>query len=337
MSRFRHWLVVLPLLASANIYAEPPTVQLKIDRNTGLTVSGAEGSICAIQYKSDLAKTTSWHCQSFHQFQSSPVLVPNTAPNSGASRLYRVATVTTPSNMVYITSGSFLLGSPTNEVDRYDDEGPQTSVSFTSGFFMATKPVTQREYLAVVGSNPSFFTGDLERPVEQVSWSNATNYCALLTQRELNARRIAAGTAFRLPTEAEWEYCCRAGTTTRFFYGNDPNYLQLTNHAWFYDNSYFPANDDWETHPVGTKPANPWGLYDMTGNVWQWCQDWYGPYLGDSVSDPKGAATGSNRVLRGGSYTDSGRFCRTACRIGDDPSINFFSFYGFRVVLAPAN
>src|SRR5689334_6300121 len=125
MIRLRNWVTLLPvLLAGAPLYAEPPALQLVINRNTGLTVSGAAGSICAIQYKSALAKTTPWHCQAFHQFQSSPASVPNTVPNLGASRLYRVATVTAPSNMVYITSGSFLLGSPTNEVDRFDDEGP---------------------------------------------------------------------------------------------------------------------------------------------------------------------------------------------------------------------
>jgi formylglycine-generating enzyme required for sulfatase activity len=199
---------------------------------------------------------------------------------------------------------------------------------------MATKLVTQREYLAVVGSNPSLFAGDLDAPVERVSWSDATNYCAILTQRELTAGRIPAGSAFRLPTEAEWEFCCRAGTTTRFFYGDDPNYLQLTNHAWFSDNS------DAQTHTVATKPGNAWGFFDMAGNVWQWCEDWYGAYPGGSVFDPTGASTnsGGGRVLRGGSWIDEPRFCRSACRIGDDPSGNsLYENYGFRVVLAPAN
>jgi formylglycine-generating enzyme required for sulfatase activity len=133
-----------------------------------------------------------------------------------------------------------------------------------------------------------------------------------------------------LPTEAEWEYACRAGTTTQFYYGDDPAYLALTNYAWYRDNS------NGETHPVAQMPSNPWGLYDMSGNVSEWCQDWYGPYPGGTVTNFQGAATGTYRVLRGGSFLDYPRDCRSAVRTSDDPTTGNFNNYGFRVVLTPS-
>jgi len=195
---------------------------------------------------------------------------------------------------------------------------------------MSISPVTQQEYQSVRTNNPSYFTGDPSRPVEQVSWLDATNYCRLLTERELAAGRIPAGYCYRLPTEAEWEYACRAGTSTRFYYGDDPGYTNLAAHAWYRNSS---ANT---THPVGQKPPNPWGLHDMHGNVWEWCQDWYAAaHPGGSVIDPQGPPDGILRVLRGGSWYDFGWLCRSACRIGDDPAANYYNNYGFRVVLAP--
>src|SRR6266566_9619431 len=173
----------------------------------------------------------------------------------------------TPTNMVFIPPGTFRMGSPTNEVDRYDMEGPQTAVTISRGYWMGKCEVTQGEYLAVMASNPSFITGDTNRPVEQVTWYDATNYCGVLTQREQAAGRIAADSVYRLPWEAEWEYACRAWTSTRFSYGDDPGYTNLTNYAWY------KGNSGSTTHPVGQKLPNPWGLYDMHGNVWEWCQD----------------------------------------------------------------
>jgi formylglycine-generating enzyme required for sulfatase activity len=236
----------------------------------------------------------------------------------------------TRTNMVYIPAGTFKMGSPTNELGRYYDEGPQTSVTLTSGYWMAPYLVTQQEYQSRMGTNPSYFTGNLSLPVDQVSWLDASNYCRLLTQQELAAGRIPAGVQFRVPTEAEWEYACRAGTTTRYNYGDDLLYSSLTNHAWYIDDS----NN--QTQPVGQKPPNAWGLYDMHGDVWEWCQDWYSDtsYPGGSVTDPRGPITGLTRVLRGGSWADGETLCRSACRIGDDPTAQYFT-YGFRVVLAP--
>ena len=199
---------------------------------------------------------------------------------------------------------------------------------------MGKYEVTQGEYLAVMGNNPSYFqppnaTADTNRPVEMVSWDDATNYCWELTDRERLAGRIAANSVYRLPTEAEWEYACRAWTSTRFSYGDDPGYTNLKNYAWY------DANSEGTTHPVGQKLPNPWGLYDMHGNVNEWCQDWYGDYVGGIVVDPQGPVAPSFRMFRGGQWGYYARFCRSASRNGDDPW-NRENFEGFRAVLAPS-
>ncbi|MEI6783051.1 MAG: formylglycine-generating enzyme family protein [Verrucomicrobiota bacterium] len=224
---------------------------------------------------------------------------------------------------VWLAAGQFAMGSPTNEVDRESNEGPQTQVTISRGFWMGKYEVTQGEYLSVIGTNPSSLPGDTDRPVEMVSWEDATNYCAQLTARA----RLPAGWVYRLPMEAEWEYASRAGSTKRFSYGDDPEYTQLANYAW-------SRNSGGTTHAVGGKLPNRWDLYDMSGNVWEWCADWYGNYPGGSVMDPQGSSAGSSRVVRGGRWTNSGRCCRSAYRLSDYPSDRNY-IVGFRVVLAP--
>jgi formylglycine-generating enzyme required for sulfatase activity len=316
--------------AVASIPAPPG--QLSLQLGSGLTLRGTVGALYAIEYTTNLAQPNAWCSLTNLTLPASPYLVPGTAPADTGCRFYRATAMVSPANvtnMVFLPAGTFTLGSPSDEADRYPDEGPQTAVTISRGFWMGICPVTQQEYQVVTTNNPSYFTGNLSRPVEQVSWSDATNYCALLTQRDLASGRIPAGYRYRLPTEAEWEYACRAGTSTRFFYGNDPGYTNLATNAWYGNNG---GN---QTHPTGQKPPNPWGLYDMCGNVWEWCQDWYGSYPGGSLTDPQGPATGQLRVLRGGSWYDPGWLCRSACRIGDDPAANYYDNYGFRVVLAP--
>jgi formylglycine-generating enzyme required for sulfatase activity len=233
------------------------------------------------------------------------------------------------SGMVWIKPGTFLMGSPQTEQGRNADE-TQHGVTLTKGFWMSVHEVTQAEYLTVTGSNPSTFTGDTNRPVEQISWPRAAEYCTTLTTIERNAGRISAQWAYRLPTEAEWEYCCRAGArTTRFSYGDDLSYSALGNYAWIIENS----GDT--THPVEQKLGNPWGLMDMHGNVFEWCKDWYGDYPTASVTDPQGPPTGTTRVIRGGSWAYPDALCRSAQRNYGDTSANTFPFIGFRVVLAP--
>ncbi len=236
-----------------------------------------------------------------------------------------------PTNLVFIPPNTFTMGSPANELGRSADEGPQMTVTLTRGFYMAKYLVTQRDYLAVTGSNPSGFPGDPNRPVESVSWLDATNYCALLTEQDRAAGRIPAGSHYRLPTEAEWECAARAGTSTRYNYGDDPGATALSNHAWY------GAHGGVTTHPVGQKQPNAWGLYDMAGNVWEWCLDWYGPYAGGSISDPQGPAGNAIgvKVIRGGAWESFESDCRSARRSteGVSPLIKDF-IIGFRVVLA---
>jgi formylglycine-generating enzyme required for sulfatase activity len=185
--------------------------------------------------------------------------------------------------------------------------------------------------MAMTGTNPSDYPGDLNRPVENVYFGPATDYCTMLTQRERAAGRIATNCVYRLPTEAEWEYACRAGTSTRFYYGDDPGYTNLTNYAWY------GAKSGDITHPVGQKLPNAWGLYDMHGNVWNWCQDWFDYYTGGLALDPQGPSNPTffprSNVIRGGRWSALARFCRSAERrfiypIGQ-PGL------GFRVILAP--
>ncbi len=246
-------------------------------------------------------------------------------------KFYRVQPLSTPpASLVFIPANTFRLGSPTNEVGHQADESPQTIVRLSRGYWIGKYEVTQREYHAVTGENPSGFPGDLDRPVESVSFFAASNYCVLLTQQDLAAGRIPLGTHYRLPTEAEWECAARAGNTNRFYYGDDPNLTNLTNYAWF------GAHDGITTHPVGLKLPNAWGLYDMEGNVWEWCQDWYGNYPGGTVTDPQGPATNPIgwKVIRGGAWEASEFDCRSASRWfeGASPFISDF-IIGFRVVL----
>ena len=232
--------------------------------------------------------------------------------------------------MVFIASNTFTMGSPPTEQDRDPNEGPQTIVNLTRGFWIGKFEVTEAEYLSLMHTNPSAFPGDLSRPISSVSWPDATNYCARLTERELAAGRIPQGSRYRLPTEAEWECAARAGTTTRFSYGDDPDYSQLPNYAWQ------AMEDGLTVHPVGQKLANPWGLYDMAGNVFEWCQDWLGPLPGGSVSDPQGPASNPIgwKVMRGGAFDFGITACRSASRnfFGNHPALTDWNL-GFRVVL----
>jgi formylglycine-generating enzyme required for sulfatase activity len=245
-------------------------------------------------------------------------------------RFYSAHLQNPPADMVFIPPNTFTMGSPTNEQDRSIFEGPPTTVTLTRGFWIGKYEVTRGEYLSIMNTNPSNFPGDLSRPVSSVTWLDATNYCAKLTQRELAAGRISAGSQYRLPTEAEWECAARAGTSTRFSYGDDPAYASLTNYAWFLDFAIL----DLIVHSVGQKLPNPWGLYDTYGNVWEWCQDWYGDQPGGIQIDPTGPPSNptGNKVMRGGAYDYPNSSCRSASRLFR-PAFMPDSDLGFRVVL----
>ncbi len=218
---------------------------------------------------------------------------------------------------MYIKGGEFWMGSPDGAGKIY--ERPQHKVQL-SGFWIGKYEVTQGEYEALMGKNSSCFKGDARRPVENVSWHDAKEFCAKFSSKY--------GVTARLPTEAEWEYAARAGTTTAYYWGDNID----GNYCWYEDNSGL------ETHPVGEKRPNAWGLYDMAGNVCEWCEDWYALdyYSKSSAKDPKGPLSGSDRVLRGGSWYFSGDLARSAYRDRGLPAGHGGS-YGFRVVLsAPA-
>ena len=224
-----------------------------------------------------------------------------------------------PMRFVYVPPGEFTMGSPEDEPGRDDDER-QHKVILTEGFFMQETPVTQAQWAAVMGDNPSHFKKcGPDCPVESVSWDDA--------QRFLKKLNEGGGEyEYRLPTEAQWEYACRAGTTTRYYTGDSK--ADLKRAGWYGENS----GD--KTHPVGQKKPNAFGLYDMHGNVWEWCQDWFGDYPAGPVTDPTGPKCGSNRVLRGGGWYDNARYCRSADRYGYYPSFRG-SRYGFRLALSP--
>ncbi len=202
--------------------------------------------------------------------------------------------------MVWIAPGSFVMGSPTTEDERDDDE-TQHCVTLTKGFWLGRFEVTQAQWKRMMGSNPSKFE-DRDSPVEQVSWKDCQEFIV-----KVNANLSAEGGGFRLPTEAEWEYACRAGGSGRFCFGDGD--WELVEYAWYGDNA------GGTTHIVGTRQPNSWGLYDMHGNVWEWCEDEYGTYASGLVSDPVGeVSTGSARVFRGGTWDLGLRRCTSANR-----------------------
>jgi formylglycine-generating enzyme required for sulfatase activity len=216
-----------------------------------------------------------------------------------------------------IPAGTFLMGSPASEAKREDDE-VQHEVTLTKAFYMGKYEVTQTQYRAVVGENPSLFKGG-RLPVELVSWNEAVAFCRKTS--ELTGRRV------RLPTEAEWEYACRAGTTTAYNTGDGIT----TDQANFYDSDNGGVYRK-QTVDVGSFPPNAWGLYDMHGNVLEWCLDWYGDYDISKKIDPQGTASGFFRVLRGGGWFNDAGFCRSAYRIRFAP-VHRLIIFGFRVVL----
>lgn len=202
-----------------------------------------------------------------------------------------------------IPKGSFLMGSPIEEKDRGGDEGPVHRVKISQSFYLGKFEVTQAQWEAVMGYNPAIFqqqSTHLQHPVESVSWSACQAFID-----KLNAKGIGY---FRLPTEAEWEYACRAGTSTRYYWGEDEKGSEANDYGWINSRSFAM------THPVGQKKPNAWGLYDMNGNVWEWCQDWYGPYSADQQRDPQGPMTGKSKVFRGGSWFDFAPTQRSANR-----------------------
>jgi formylglycine-generating enzyme required for sulfatase activity len=216
-----------------------------------------------------------------------------------------------------IPAGSFTMGSSSGELGHRPDETPH-QVTLTEPFWIGATGVTQAQYEAVMGTNPARFKGP-DLPVETVNWDESMDFCRKLTERERAAGRLPAGFAYTLPTEAQREYACRAGTSGP--YAGEINAI-----AWY------SGNSDEQPHAVGQKQPNAWGLYDMQGDVWEWCSDWYGNYPRTDVTDPTGPAKGDSRVYRGGAWFHSADLCRSAYRYKMEPSYRG-SLLGLRIVL----
>jgi formylglycine-generating enzyme required for sulfatase activity len=223
--------------------------------------------------------------------------------------------------LALLPAGDFLMGSP--EPEGEPDEQPRRRVRLTRAFFIGVCPVTQAEYQAVTGANPSRFrpgaTGGAQHPVERISWDEAVEFCAKLSGLPEERR---AGRRYRLPTEAEWEYACRAGSEAAFAFGNVLTEKQAN-----------IGGRLGRTSPVGAYRPNAFGLHDMHGNVWEWCADWYSEsaYRYGPMTDPPGPSSGSDRVVRGGCWAVGPFFCGSACRRPPSPPVRS-EVIGFRVV-----
>jgi formylglycine-generating enzyme required for sulfatase activity len=241
------------------------------------------------------------------------------SPPAAAARPRRAGETMTNSmgmTFAWIPPGPFLMGSPEDEPGRKKNER-QHHVTLTRGFWMGAHPVTQAQWQTVMGANPSRFQGPT-LPVETVGWKDCRTFCEKL---EMLDRK-----PYRMPTEAEWEYACRAGTTTPYFFGTlDPGGPDtLSVYAWY------GRGPDKKTHPVGEKKPNPWGLYDTYGNVWEWVADGYGKYPKEPVVDPQGSGAGEYRIVRGGGYSDPAGECRSAARMDFTPNRRI-DYIGVRV------
>ena len=200
-------------------------------------------------------------------------------------------------------------------------------IMLTQEFWLGKFEVTQEEYWAIMGKNPSYFTNDLRRPVEKLSFLDASAYCAEITRRERAAGRLPAEWEYRLPTEAEWEFACRAGTTNLFNFGDDQS--KAEQYAWTAENS------DGATHPAGQKLPSPLGLYDIHGNVWEWCQDWFAPYPEMASTNPPGPPDGKFKVFRGGGWNNEAQFARSVNRFMMAPGSGTH-YVGLRIALGKA-
>jgi formylglycine-generating enzyme required for sulfatase activity len=221
---------------------------------------------------------------------------------------------------VPIAAGEFEMGSPSDEEGRWSDEGPVHHVNIEKAFYMGRYEVTQQQWREIMSDNPSWFTGD-DLPVEQVSWDDVQDFIRKLNEKEGTDK-------YRLPSEAEWEYACRAGTTTRYSFGDDES--ELGDYAWYYINS------DGMTHPVGQKKPNSWGLYDMHGNVWEWVQDcWHSNYNGAPADGSAWVVAcehdGASRVIRGGGWDYAAVNCWSAFRTSVGPRLRVYVL-GFRLL-----
>ena len=301
------------------IDSPPELLRLEVELGPKLRVFGEIGTWNRVEWSAKLGPEARWERLADVVITTNGVEVVD-GISGQATRFYRATEAPRPvgpAGYVWITAGAFEMGSPPEESNRDSDEVLH-SVRIRPGFWMSDHETTQGEFESVMERNPSYFEGTT-LPVDTVTWAEAMEYCQRLTEKEGAEGRIGAGWVYRLPTEAEWEYAYRAGTT-----GATPGVVDAM--AWTANNS------ENRTHDVRTKQANDWGLYDMGGNVWEWCADWYGDYPTEEITNPLGAVEGSSRVVRGGSWFFDDEDCRAAFRRCFVPGFRFYAL-GFRPIL----
>ena len=328
-------MVTALIVGGADVNAKDKSGQTPLH---GAIFSGNAGTVAALivggaDLKADLnATSSSWRTKLFqaaHQGDLSMVatLIEAVPIEVGMDRSLDLGGGETL-KLKWIAPGSFQMG-----------DYSKHPVTLSEGYWLGQYEVTQGQWQALMGSAPSKFKGS-RNPVEQVSWEDAMAFCRELTERERAAGRLPEGWHYTLPTEAQWEYACRAGTRTGFSFGDSDadlhrygNYCDRSNtDGWdWQDKTHTDGHD--KTAPVGSFHPNAWGLYDMHGNVWEWCSDWYGDYPSGSVVDPTGARSGSYRVYRGGSWLNHARYCRSAYRLWLTPGYRWYNL-GFRLALS---
>ena len=306
------------IVASDGYESEEGMVKLKASAPSDLQIRLSKEAVAAVSTANDVIQDNA-STSSTATLQSSTT---TTGYTTGSSVVSGSNVISIPVkngitiDMVKVEAGTFMMGATSEMQDPYDDEKPVHQVTLTNDYYMGKYEVTQSLWQAVMGSNPSEFKGD-DLPVDQVSWNDCQEFIG-----KLNG---LTGKKFRLPTEAEWEYAARGGKKNcGYQYSGSSN---ISDVAWYDGNS---GN---KTHPVGMKQANELGIYDMTGNVNEWCQDRYGSYVSSPQTNPIGANSGSFRVFRGGSWYYSARYCRSSYRFIVTP-VNRFNFLGLRLVLS---
>jgi formylglycine-generating enzyme required for sulfatase activity len=314
-----------------DFYPEPPLALQAISKSQDAVVlswSGQKGKLFGVDYVSNLS-STQWTQLVTGMAGDESVWSYWDVAGQWPNRFYRLSQsppFSVPENLVWIPAGTFLMGSPDAETNRRTNEGPQTRVTLDYGFWINRFEVTQAEYQNVCRNNPSQNTGDLSLPVDSVTWNQASNYCAKLNEIESQAGRLPAGYQYRLPTEAEWEYAARAGTTTAYYFGNSTNAFETF--------GWYRANSEATPHAIGLKTPNAWGLYDLSGNLMEWCGDALEAYPGGAVTNIQGSAQSQTRTVRGGGWDRPVVQGRSAWRESHLPALKYADI-GFRVVLVP--
>ena len=297
------------------------------DRSPVITSSNLPKSGLAVISRADslISKKVKWspvHAFPVQKQSKAQLRLKNTGSSSAFFRLIW-QDITLPDQLVWIPPGQFVMGSPDDESGRFMDEGPAHTTDVPHGFWISRYEVTQKNYKELMGENPSSTEDSPDLPVNRVTWHEAVEYCKRLTNAEGSIGRLPSGYVYRLPTETEWEYACRAGAKGAYSYGDSAD--SLSEYGWWAGNS---GN---QPEPVGKLKPNTWGLYDMHGNLFEWCNDAYVAYPGGRAF----STTGKMKVLRGGAYYCPSNILRSACRVeAQEPDYRWI-LAGFRVVLAP--